>query len=499
MDVAIVEQASRRSLTEELDASASFSEAARGVGALGSGVEDPPPWDAEPSNWPVICENGEEFLEFDQTLGFPGEGPVTHLGSLAGFSWILSQLALLLALVPLSGLLASHHRFGVCVALACCGIPLVEAVESHPSHVVQALCPRDAADRKRAASRRGLQLAEGRPVLGRTQQVRERLLHFFGEWLQQFGLTLDGVLNPGSLDVESINTLLESYGRNLFHAGRPYGHFSETINAVAARRPRLRRSLQGAWDVAFSWLREEPPVHHVALPWQVLVGLLSLAFFWGWYSEAGVLALSFGGVTRIGEVLAAARRDLLLPSDFRETAQHVLLQIQEPKTRFRGARHQLARVDQPQLVMVIELAFSGLAEHQKLWPFSPQTLRNRFKRLLAGLGLDKLDSMIARGLDLGSLRAGGATWLLMVSEDSEMVRRRGRWISSKIMEIYVQEASASQFLHRLEASTRQRILGSLSVFPWALSWLVFWWKAGIPVRAWKALLGAQAFRKGMGG
>ena len=32
---------------------------------------------------------------------------------------------------------------------------------------------------------------------------------------------------------------------------------------------------------------------------------------------------------------------------------------------------------------------------------------------------------IGRKIDLGSLRAGGASWLLLVSEDSELTRRRG--------------------------------------------------------------------------
>lgn len=75
---------------------------------------------------------------------------------------------------------------------------------------------------------------------------------------------------------------------------------------------------------------------------------------------AGVIALSWGSLTRIGEVLSAARRDLILPSDVGYTIDHGLLQIAEPKTRYRAARHQIAKVDQPQLLMVIQLAFERL-------------------------------------------------------------------------------------------------------------------------------------------
>jgi hypothetical protein len=38
-------------------------------------------------------------------------------------------------------------------------------------------------------------------------------------------------MNP---DIDAVNCLLEKYGRQLYRAGRPYGHDAETINAVSA-------------------------------------------------------------------------------------------------------------------------------------------------------------------------------------------------------------------------------------------------------------------------
>ena len=81
------------------------------------------------------------------------------------------------------------------------------------------------------------------------------------------------------------------------------------------KRPRLRRQLQPAWDLAYTWLRQEPPNHHTALPWQVLLCMLSTALCWGWPQVAGILALSWGGITRIGEALGAQRKHLVLPQD----------------------------------------------------------------------------------------------------------------------------------------------------------------------------------------
>ena len=229
-----------------------------------------------------------------------------------------------------------------------------------------------------------------------------------------------------------------------------------------------------------TWLREEPGSHHVALPWQ-LVALLTTSWFWGWRHGAGILALSWGGVTRIGEASSALRKNLLLPSDFGWTVGYVLLQISEPKTRYKAARHQVARVDHPQLVRGIELAFRNFATPNPLWPFSGQTLRGRFGKLLEVLGLSGPLGDSGRGLDLGSLRAGGATWLLKT-------RRRGRWLNSRTMEIYIQESSALQFLPSLNHRTRKLILHAVTVFSQVLAKFLEFDRLGIPKNAWHLLL-----------
>eukprot|EP00435_Cladocopium_sp_Y103_P051633 s1074_g16.t1 len=322
---------------------------------------------------------------------------------------------------------------------------------------------------RRAESRGDGILPVGRPVLGTTQQQRDKLLKDFSVWLSGEGVDIDLIIGSGEPDTEAANLLLERYGRELYKAGRPYGHYAETVNAISAAKPRLRRLLQPAWDLAYSWLRQEPPIHHVALPWQLLLSLLTTALTWGWTRVAGVIALSWGAIARIGEVLAAQRQNLVLPADIGGSIYFALLEIQEPKTRFRTARHQAARIDQPQLLKVVEIAFQALLPHQRLWPQSAQTMRARFQSLLDANGVGSMPQDIKRGLDLGSLRAGGASWLLLTSEDSELTRRRGRWINTKIMEIYVQEVGALQFLPRLKDDVKSLVLHGMALFPWSLA------------------------------
>ena len=111
--------------------------------------------------------------------------------------------------------------------------------------------------------------------------------------------------------------------RALFDAGRPYNH-AELINSVASKKPVLRRQLQSAWDLAYAWLRPEPPIHHVALPWQALLSILAI-------SETGVIALSWEAISRIGEVLRTQRKNLTLPSDLGGSVTFALLEIAEAR------------------------------------------------------------------------------------------------------------------------------------------------------------------------
>ncbi|CAE7635021.1 unnamed protein product, partial [Symbiodinium necroappetens] len=364
---------------------------------------------------------------FDSSLGFPGEGPFFRV------FWVW---------------------FGIVGSYAA------------TSHVLR---PRNPADERRSRARSATVLVEGRPVEPVTKKRREKLLQAFSAWLTEQGADLESLLDLSPLGTKKLNSFLVCYGRQLFDAGWPYSHYSEVINAVSSKEPGVRRCLQPSWDLAFAWLREEPHSHHVALPWQVLVAAITLSLLWGWPRVAGMLAMTWGSVMRIGESLAACRRDLLLPGDVCDTMAFALISISEPKTRFRAARHQSAKLDQPDLLEVVHLAFGHLSLDSKLWPFSASTLRCRFDALMDRLGANTWAGQGSRALDLGSLRAGGATWLLQVSEDSELVRRRGRWLNSRTMEIYIQEISALQFMHRLAPQSRFRVFSLVDSFRKVLS------------------------------
>ena len=401
-------------------------------------------------------------MDFDATLGFPGEGPSIRPSSSPHRSspgWVTLWL------------------FVTCLC-----------VVTVPS-VAMPLRPRSSADSSRAVRRAQVPLVEGRKVLPQTSSLRESLLAAFIQWTLDEGLDWETMMASSYAFIEEINATLAAYGRALYAAGRPYLHFAETVNAVAASRPSLKRQLQGAWSLAFGWLQTEPGSHHTSMPPQVLLAFLNVALIWGWPYVAGCIALAWGALLRAGEVITATRRQLLLPQDVQFTIPHILLTIVEPKTRFSAAKHQCAKLDAGDLVQLVQLVFGRLQRHQRLWPFSGQTLRTRFRCILDALHLPKEKSDTHRALDLGSLRAGGATWLLNVTENAELTRRRGRWINNRTMEIYIQEVSSVTYLNDLDPATRSLILFHASVFPSTLSRISQMIEANIPPETWYLLLG----------
>ena len=149
-------------------------------------------------------------------------------------------------------------------------------------------------EHKRASRRGGIELFADRVVRQKTRTYRDTLLEVFDSWLgETFSVSLDLLLEAKPIDSERIAELLTIFGREMYYAGKPYGRYSETINALASRKPAIRRNLGLAWDLAFAWQVDEPREHHVAMPVSVLLAVCGLALLWGWPTEAAVFALTW--------------------------------------------------------------------------------------------------------------------------------------------------------------------------------------------------------------
>ena len=344
--------------------------------------------------------------------------------------------------------------------------------------------PRGPEDLKRAALRSATALAAGRVLKPRTRSHRDVLLQEFEHWLvEHLRTTLCALLDSRSLDVDLVNEALIGYGKQMFHAGRPFGRFSETINAVAQRRPALRRQLGPTWDLAFNWVVDD----HPALPLSMLLAVVGLSLLWGRSREAAIFGLAWAGILRIGEIFQAVRSDLILPGEAAPGFNSVILKIRQPKTRGTAARHQCSRVDYPDIVLLVATMLRPLPQADLLWNMSPETLRRRFALVLKALGLDTERKPGRAPYSLASLRPGGATHLLQQTEDSELVRRKGRWLSSRALEIYLQEAGVATYTSRMSHEAQSRIASLAGNFQAILKKAVFLKEHRIPERCWAHL------------
>ena len=95
--------------------------------------------------------------------------------------------------------------------------------------------------------------------------------------------------------------------------------------------------------LSYAWMRNEPPLHHTCM--SAAMGLDK--------GGGNHRALFWRHTIRAGEALKSFRRDLLLPDDAFCSNSFCLLAIDEAKTRFSAARHQCAKIDAPDLMVVI--------------------------------------------------------------------------------------------------------------------------------------------------
>ena len=442
---------------------------------------------------------------FDSCFSFTAVTPppvISNLDFLAGFVTFLWRLLLgiwwifstILTLVCAFGLALNRWTSPNLKMQHSTWVILVSLVAWN-RFVVPGACamdPMTAADLKRAEYRSSAGIQPTRVARQSTLDARRNLLAEFGKWLLAFhGVQLSALLDAKPVDPEEISGYLVKYGQDMFLAGRAYGKYAETINAVATYRPIVKKQLTIAWDLAFAWLADEPFQHHPALPLSILLALLSVALMWGWPVEAAIIGLTWSGILRIGETMIATRGDLILPQDSAPGVNFALLRIRTPKTRGRAARHQAARIDPPDIVALLSATFASWPEDKKLWGWSAATLRKRFNALLSSVGLPVHTVKGKRPFSLGSLRPGGATFLLLQCEDAEHVRRRGRWVTAKVCEIYLQEVLYTTYTEKLSGQVRAKIEALALAFPQILQVAIKHLKVGVPPNLWYSLFQMQ--------
>lgn len=118
---------------------------------------------------------------------------------------------------------------------------------------------------------------------------------------------------------------------------------------------------------------------------------------------------------------------------------------------------------------------------------SGSTLRNRLKSILNALGLPTEPTNGMKPLELASIRAGSATWIMQTTESLDFLQRRGRWANRKMMDIYVQELTAMIYLQRVHPAAKEKVIKIASAFPEVLARAQQFVACQVPPSTWPSL------------
>lgn len=304
-------------------------------------------------------------------------------------------------------------------------------------------------------------------------QYRSRLsqaLTRFGLWTSKRKMSLSGL----AADPERANAFLIDYIQSLFDHGRPFGLAKETILALQTVFRHLKGRLRAAWDSVSSWRLRRPVRSRVPMRLEILLGLCRYGCLAAarldqgrsllWLAWVTSLQAGFWGLLRPKELFGLRRSCVRLPGRFRVSSQNLaVLTVLEPKNRAFMGRVQVRLVRDPACVRWLEWWCKDMLPEQLIWPATRRTWVGMLNTALRFLGLEDVN------LTPGSLRAGGATFLLEQGIAVSNIRFAGGWASDHSLAAYLQEAEAAATLLDLSARTARRLAWLVDELPFLAS------------------------------
>jgi len=167
-----------------------------------------------------------------------------------------------------------------------------------------------------------------------------------------------------------------------------------------------------------------------------------------------LLGTGFLGLLRAHEIRNLTFGDFLTPTRLLSEECTLFVTIRAPKMRRITAKRSHTRIDQPGFVAFADAYVDLQPSAAPVFSGTHAQFRTLFRVLTAELGIP-VDGPLS--LSWASCRPGGATWLLRATDNPEVVRFRGRWASSRMLETYVQEVGAVSLLPALSNDVRERV------------------------------------------
>ena len=311
-----------------------------------------------------------------------------------------------------------------------------------------------------ARSRVGV-LEEVALVEPRTVAIQTRALRMFTSWL---GSRLSkGAHKSVFRSPPLLAVFLKEFGNHLYTTGRALYIYRHLVVVLQQEIPGFKPFAGICWDMVSRWSLLEPTEHRTPIPSLVVMSVLSVAISWKWFRFAAVVGLSFFGLARPGEPLAALREHLVLPSDLLDPEVcRVYMKVSAPKGRRRGiGRVQHISVDFAEFIIFLENHLKQLAPGSRIYPGSFASFSRRWYIVLQSLAIPR-----SANLSPGGLRGGGAVWAFHRGSSVQELLWRMRLKQLSTLESYLQELAAHSVMSQLSVEARRkiRLLGVLGPF-----------------------------------
>lgn len=260
--------------------------------------------------------------------------------------------------------------------------------------------------------------------------------------------------------------LLAGYCKFWYSQGGALYAYRHLVVYAQRTFPVFKGHLQEAWVMIAKWEELEPVCHRRPVPYAMVRAMVSLAVTWKWLKVASVILIAFHACARPGEVLNAARRDLVLPSDIGEYSDDTcFLRINKPKPGRRGlGRVQHARIRDVLACKFLSWVYGDSKGQEPLYPGSAGAFRTRWNILLRQLGIPTTFNITP-----GCLRAGGTVYLYKGGTPVMDILWLMRLKNLETLQHYLQEISTDITMIDLPFETRLLVKNLSSIFSWVLS------------------------------
>lgn len=245
---------------------------------------------------------------------------------------------------------------GVTTGLAkCSGARIGEA--SHPG------------PRKKKDFQRGVGDLSNQPLVrAETSKLGERQWNLFCVWVcnKVGSYLLDSLWVCPSL----MGIALAQYGEHLYECGESIYKMRQLVTYVQRLAPVLKGKLTAAWNLISRWESLEPVVHRRPVPLKLFEAIVSVSIGWKWYRFAGCVIIAYFGCCRMGEVLRAKRKHLVLAADLGlASSSAAFLRIIGPKPGKRGlGKIQHVRIDNVSGCKYLQSLYRGFDGDEPLYP-----------------------------------------------------------------------------------------------------------------------------------